>query len=115
VDGLVSLEVTINDFMELVTSNLDMEYEAFNGVMVRVIRQLFHIDMLDELTFQGAAKYKIEKMKEYASNLREVKQVLFKDNEGLIVDSESVHPDEDDDKNAHAPDEEHRHEPGVDD
>ena len=54
-------------------------------------------------------------MKEYASNLREVKQELLKDHEGLVADGESVRPDEDDDNDAHETDEEHRHEPGGDD
>ena len=73
-----------NDIMGLADSSLDMEYEAYNSSMVSVIRQLFHVDMVEELTFQGTSKYKIEKMKEFAINLREAKQELLKDHEGQI-------------------------------
>ena len=82
VEWLVTLETTLNDIMELAESNLDMEYEAYNGVMVRTIRQLFDVDMIDKLTFKGTAKHKIDKMKEYAMNLRESKQELLKDHQG---------------------------------
>ena len=51
--------------------------------------------MIDELTFQGTAEYKIDQMKEYSSNLREVKQELLKDHKGLIDDGDSVCPEED--------------------
>ena len=84
VEWLVSLETTLNDIMGLADSSLDMEYEAYNSSMVSVIRQLFHVDMVEELTFQGTSKYKIEKMKEFAINLREAKQELLKDHEGQI-------------------------------
>ena len=62
----MSLETTLNNIMGLADSSLDMEYEAYNSSMVSVIRQLFHVDMVEELTFQGTSKYKIEKMKEFA-------------------------------------------------
>ena len=59
-----------------------MEYEAYNGSMVRTVRQLFHVDMVEKLTFPGTAKYKIKKMKEFAMDLREAKQELLMDHEG---------------------------------
>ena len=40
VEWLVSLETTLNDIMGLADSSLDMEYEAYNGSMVRTVRQL---------------------------------------------------------------------------
>jgi hypothetical protein len=130
VEWLVSLETTLTGIMGLAASSVDMEYEVYNGSMVRTVRQLFHVDMVEELTFQGTSKYKIEKMKEFAINLREAKQELLKDHEGQIplyhggggsqidndsVDFEDDDTDEDYDSDAHEsgePDEEHRHEPG---
>ena len=130
VEWLVSLETTLTDIMGLAASSVDMEYEAYNGSMVRTVRQLFHVDMVEELTFQGTAKFKIEKLKEFAIKLREAKQELLKDHEGEISlsnagegseterefdSSEEFDTDEDYDSDAHEngdPDEEHRHEPG---
>jgi hypothetical protein len=140
---LVSLETTLNEIMGLAESNMDMEYEAYNGSMVRTVRQLFHVDMVEKLTFPGTAKYKIEKMKEFAVNLREAKQELLKDHEGQILfdggggaadgshggATESVgDSSEEDDEDYHSDgpeiggssqstsesDEEHRQEPGGD-
>ena len=82
VEWLISLETTLTDIMGLADSSLDMEYEAYNGSMVRTIRQLFHVDMVEKLTFPGTAKYKIQKMKDFAVELREAKQELLKDHEG---------------------------------
>ena len=82
VEWLITLETTLGDIMELAESNLDMEYEAYNGVMVRTIRQLFHVEMVDNLTFRGTAQFKVTKMKEFAADLRETKQELLKDHEG---------------------------------
>ena len=85
VEWLVSLETTLNDIMGLADSSLDMEYEAYNGSMVRTVRQLFHVDMVEKLTFPGTAKYKIEMMRDFAIKLREAKQELLKDHEGQLV------------------------------
>ena len=82
VEWLITMETTLGDIMDLAESNSDMEYEAYNGAMVRTIRQLFHIDMLDELTFRGTAQFKVTKIKEFAADLRETKQELLKDHEG---------------------------------
>ena len=82
VEWLISLETTLTDIMGLADSSLDMEYEAYNGSMVRTVRQLFHVDMVEKLTFPGTAKYKIQKMKDFAVELREAKQELLKDHEG---------------------------------
>ena len=51
VEWLITFETTLSDVMELAKSNSDMKYEAYNGVMVGTIRQLFHVDMMNELTF----------------------------------------------------------------
>ena len=128
VKWLVSLETTLTDIMRLAASSVDMEYEAYNGSMVRTVRQLFHVEMFEELTFKGTAKYKIEKLKEYAANLREAKQELLIDHEGEIPLSGSdaeIQTDgskeESDDKyvrdalESGESDEEHRLEPGGED
>ena len=131
VEWLITLETTLGDIVELAESNSDMEYEAYNGAMVRTIRQLFHIDMLDELTFRGTAQYKVTKMKEFAVHLREIKQELLKDHEGTdgshghgigdsnggcadIVGSNSDGEAADMDCHSDDCDEEHRLEPGDD-
>ena len=82
-----SLVLEKDDLYDVLTSlktdfNLDMEYEAYGGTTVRTIRQLFDVDMIDKLTFNGTAKHKIDEMKEYAMNLRESKQELLKDHQG---------------------------------
>ena len=79
VQWLINLETTLNDIMELANTNIDMEYEAYNGTMVRTIRQLFPVDILDKLTFQGTSQFKIQQMKQFAEELRETKQELMKD------------------------------------
>ena len=88
VEWLINLETTLNDIMELANSNLDMEYEAYNGAMIRTIRQLFPVEMMDKLTFRGTAQYKIQKMKEFAEELRETKQELMKDCEGEVASND---------------------------
>ena len=59
---MVSLETTLTGIMGLATRSMDMEYEAYNSSVIRTIRQFFHVDMVEELTFRGTAKYKILKM-----------------------------------------------------
>ena len=122
VEWLITLETTLGDIMELAESNSEMEYEAYNGAMVRTIRQLFHVDMLDELTFRGTAQFKVTKIKEFAVELREIKQELLKDHEGTDGShghsgDDSYEAAEDDaDMDCHSDDcdEEHRLEPGDD-
>ena len=73
VQWLINFETTLNDIMELANTNLDMEYEAYNGTMVRTIRRLFPVDIQDKLTFQGTSQFKIQQMKQFAEELRETK------------------------------------------
>merc|ERR1711888_97868 len=79
VQWLINFETTLKDIMELANTNLDMEYEAYNGTMVRTIRRLFPVDIQDKLTFQGTSQFKIQQMKQFAEELRETKQELMKD------------------------------------
>ena len=44
---MITFKTTFGVFMELAKSNSDMKYEAYNGVMVGTIRQLFHVEMMD--------------------------------------------------------------------
>ena len=79
VEWLIKFETTLTDIMELANSNLDMEYEAYNGDMITTIRLLFPMDMNGKLIFKGTSQYQVQKMKQFAEELREIQQELMKD------------------------------------
>ena len=82
VQWLIKLETTLSDIIELASSNLDMEYEAYNGKMIGTIMNLFPVNMVDKLVFEGTYQFKVQKMKEFAEKLRETKQEIMKVFEG---------------------------------
>lgn len=83
VQWLIKLETTLNDIIELASSNLDMEYEAYNGKMIgTTIMNLFPVNVVDKLVFEGTYQFKVQKMKEFAEKLRETKQEIIKVFEG---------------------------------
>ena len=85
VQWLIRFETTLDDIMELANTNLDMEYEAYNGVMVNTIIKLFPVDLGDKLIFEGTFQYKVRKMREFTEKLRETKQELMKVYEGEVM------------------------------
>ena len=82
VQWLIKLETTLSDIIELASSNLDMEYEAYNGKMIGTIMNLFPVNMVDKLVFEGTYQFKVQKVKEFAEKLRETKQEIMKVFEG---------------------------------
>ena len=72
VEWLIKFKTTLTDIMELANSNLDMEYEAYNGDMITTIRLLFPMDMNGKLILKGTSQYQVQKMKQFAEELREI-------------------------------------------
>ena len=84
VEWLISLEITLKDIMELAQDDEEMEMEAYNGSMLSSIRLLFPFDIEEDLAkIRGTGKYKVSKIIEYIGTLREGRQEMLKDREGV--------------------------------
>ena len=80
VEWLMTLELTLKDIFDIGDENEDMYCEAYSPSMVRTVKNLFPLNILEEMTeFTGTAKDRLSALYKYIGVLRMKRQEIFKD------------------------------------